>query len=125
LDTQPYAGATTTMHSLSMGVPTLTLAGATSMAHAGAGILANVELDAFVARDADDWLAKARYWAAHLGELAELRAGLRERLRRFPVGQPDLIAAHFEAALRHMWKRWCANRPATAFDTLDLGSVAS
>jgi predicted O-linked N-acetylglucosamine transferase (SPINDLY family) len=113
------------MHSLSMGVPTLTLAGATSMAHAGAGILANIELDAFVARDADDWIAKAAYWAAHPNDLAELRAGLRERLGRFPVGQPDLIAAHFEAALRHMWKRWCAHRPAISFDTMNLSLAAS
>jgi len=125
LDTQPYAGATTTMHSLSMGVPTLTLAGATSMAHAGAGILANIELDAFVARDADDWIAKAGYWAAHPNDLAELRAGLRERLGRFPVGQPDLIAAHLESALRHMWKRWCAHRPAISFDTMNLSLAAS
>jgi protein O-GlcNAc transferase len=78
-----------------------------------------------VARDADDWISKATYWAVHLGELAELRAGLRERLSRLPVGQPDLIAAHFEAALRHMWKRWCANRPAASFDTRDLPRVAS
>jgi predicted O-linked N-acetylglucosamine transferase (SPINDLY family) len=125
LDGQPYAGATTTMHSLSMGVPTLTLAGATSMAHAGAGILANLELDSFVARDAHDWIAKASYWAAHPSQLAELRAALRERLGRFPVGQPNVIAAHFEAALRHMWKRWCANRPAISFDTRDLSAVPS
>jgi predicted O-linked N-acetylglucosamine transferase (SPINDLY family) len=125
LDSQPYAGATTTMHSLSMGVPTLTLAGGTSMARAAAGILANIDLDAFVARDADDWIAKARYWATHARELGELRAGMRERLTRFPVGQPDLIAAHFEAAIRHMWRRWCAHRPAISFDTMNLGLAAA
>jgi predicted O-linked N-acetylglucosamine transferase (SPINDLY family) len=70
------------MHSLSMGVPTLTVAGASSQAHAGAGILANVGLDQFIAADTEDFLAKARYWAAHLPELADLRAALRARLAR-------------------------------------------
>ncbi len=118
LDTLTYSGATTTMHSLSMGVPTLTVAGATSQARAGAGILANVGLDQFIAADAADFLAKARYWAEHLTELAELRAGLRARLACSPAGQPALIAAHFASALRHMWRRWCAGMPAESFGTL-------
>jgi len=118
LDTLTYAGATTTMHSLSMGVPTLTIAGATSQARAGAGILANVGLDQFIAADAEDFVAKARYWAAHPTELAELRTGLRARLAQSPAGQPPLIAARFASALRHMWRRWCAGSPAESFSSI-------
>jgi predicted O-linked N-acetylglucosamine transferase (SPINDLY family) len=98
-----------------MGVPTLTIAGATSQARAGAGILGNVDLDQFIAADTEDFLAKARYWASHLSELADLRAGLRARLAQSPAGQPPLIAAHFASALRHMWRRWCAGSPAESF----------
>jgi predicted O-linked N-acetylglucosamine transferase (SPINDLY family) len=115
LDTQPYSGATTTMHSLSMGVPTLTVAGATSQARACAGILANIGLDGFTAGDASGLIEKSRYWADHLPVLAELRAGLRTRLQNSPGGQPGLIAGHLEAALRHMWKRWCAGLPPESF----------
>ncbi len=115
LDTQPYGGATTTMHSLSMGVPTLTVAGTTSMARACAGILGHVGLAGFVAHDAADFIAKACYWADHLAMLAGLRAELRIRQRQSPGGQPDLIAAHIEAAVRHMWRRWCAGLPAEPF----------
>jgi predicted O-linked N-acetylglucosamine transferase (SPINDLY family) len=115
LDTLTYAGATTTMHSLSMGVPTLTVVGATPQARAGAGILANVGLDQFIAANTADFIEKARYWAEHLAELADLRAGLRTRLLQSPGGQPELIATHFEAALRHMWRRWCAGSPAESF----------
>ena len=115
LDTQPYAGATTTMHSLSMGVPTLTVAGTTSQARACAGILANIGLDGFIAEDTIGLIEKARYWAEHLQELAELRAGLRARLQNSPGGQPSLIASHLEAALRHMWKRWCVGLPPESF----------
>jgi predicted O-linked N-acetylglucosamine transferase (SPINDLY family) len=103
------------MHSLSMGVPTLTVVGATPQARAGAGILANVGLDQFIAANTADFIEKARYWAEHLAELADLRAGLRTRLLQSPGGQPELIATHFEAALRHMWRRWCAGSPAESF----------
>jgi predicted O-linked N-acetylglucosamine transferase (SPINDLY family) len=125
LDTQPYSGATTTMHSLSMGVPTFTVPGTTSQARACAGILANLGLPDFVAADAGDLIEKARYWAGHLPELAELRAGMRTRLRRSPIGQPAHIAGHFESALRQMWVRWCSRRPARSFATQDLKTVSA
>jgi predicted O-linked N-acetylglucosamine transferase (SPINDLY family) len=115
LDTQPFAGATTTMHSLSMGVPTLTVAGETSMGRAGTGIMAQVGLDGFVAASAADFARTGRYWAEHLTDLAVVRAGLRARLGSSPGGQPALIAAHLEGAFRHMWRRWCAGLPAESF----------
>jgi predicted O-linked N-acetylglucosamine transferase (SPINDLY family) len=115
LDTQPFAGATTTMHSLSMGVPTLTIAGETSAAHACAGILRHVGLEGFITDSADGFVERARYWANHLSELAQLRVNLRTRLAASPSGQPDLIAAHFAAAMRQMWRRWCAGLPAESF----------
>jgi predicted O-linked N-acetylglucosamine transferase (SPINDLY family) len=115
LDTQPYGGATTTMHSLSMGVPTLTISGATSMSRACTGILSHVGLEAFATQDAADFVARARYWSDNLAALADLRACLRTRHSRSPGGQPTLIAAHIEAALRHMWRRWCAGLPPESF----------
>ena len=120
LDSQPYSGATTTMHSLSMGVPTFTVPGTTSQARACAGILGNIGLPGFAAVNTADLIEKAQYWTEHLPELAELRAGLRARLQRSPIGQPALIAGHFEAALRHMWTRWCSGLPAQSFATQDL-----
>jgi predicted O-linked N-acetylglucosamine transferase (SPINDLY family) len=117
LDTLAYSGATTTMHSLSMGVPTLTIAGGTPQARACAGILAHVGLDRFIASDAADFLAKARHWAAHLDDLAALRSGLRTRLRQTPGANPALIADHIDQALRRMWQRWCGGLPAESFHT--------
>ena len=120
LDTQPYSGATTTMHSVSMGVPTFTVPGTTSQARACAGILENLGLEDFIATDAADLIDKARHWADRLAELAALRAGLRARLQHSPIGRPALIAGHFEAALRHMWVRWCSRLPAKSFATQEL-----
>ena len=125
LDAQPYAGGTTTMHSLSMGVPTLTVAGSTPAARAGAGILGQLGLDAFVAGNAEEFVAKGLYWANHLTELAALRAQLRSRLLASPGGQPDLIAAHLEAALRHMWRRWCKKLPPESFHSCVAGGATT
>lgn len=91
--------------------------GTTAQARAGAGILANAALDAFIAADAADFVAKALYWAENLGALADIRAGLRARLAQSPGGQPERIALHFDAALRNMWRRWCAGFHAQSFAT--------
>ena len=52
LDTFPYNGHTTTLDSLWMGVPPITLAGATSVSRGGLSLLSNLQLRDFVAKDA-------------------------------------------------------------------------
>ena len=117
LDTLAYSGATTTMHSLWMGVPTLTIAGLTPQANACAGILGHVDLQQFIGADAAGFIQAARYWTTHLQELAALRAQLRTRVQSSPGGNPALIAAHIRLSLRHMWRSWCLGNPAASFDT--------
>jgi predicted O-linked N-acetylglucosamine transferase (SPINDLY family) len=115
LDTYPYNGGTTTMHALWMGVPTLTIAGSTPPARAGAAILGQVGIEGFAAANSAQFVEQGLYWATHLEALACLREGLRVRLQRSPGSQADTIAAAFERSLRHMWRRWCANLPAESF----------
>jgi predicted O-linked N-acetylglucosamine transferase (SPINDLY family) len=123
LDTYPYAGGTTNIHAVWMGVPTLTVAGSTPAARQGAAILSQVGLDGFTATDAADFVAKGLHWANHLAALAEVRQGLRRRLQESPSRQADAIAASLERALRHMWTRWCANLPAESFHSTVPESV--
>jgi predicted O-linked N-acetylglucosamine transferase (SPINDLY family) len=111
LDTFPYNGGTTTFHALWMGVPTLTLVGETPAARSGASILGQVGLDEFVVQNAAYFVERGKYWAGHLAELSELRAGLRERFAQSPAGQPKVVAENIERALRAMWRRWCAGLP--------------
>jgi protein O-GlcNAc transferase len=122
LDTQPYAGGTTTMHALSMGVPTLALAGSTPFARAGAGILAQLGITGFTATNAADFVAKGLYWASHLDELALVRSDMRTRMQQSPGAPAGFFAAQFELALRHMWRRWCANLPTEPFHSCALES---
>lgn len=118
LDTFPYNGGTTTLHALWMGVPTLTLAGATPAGRSGASILAHVGLESFVAHDARDFVEKGMSWAERRDELAAIRGGLRERFLQSARGQPALVAEGVARALRTMWQRWCAGLPAESFEIL-------
>lgn len=116
LDSHPYPGGTTLHHGLWMGVPTVTRTGEALVSWQGAGILRRAGLGEFVAHDDAGYVALAAHWAAQPEALARLRAGLREQLRQAPLMQPAAVAAGFQAALRTMWRRWCAGLPPASFE---------
>jgi predicted O-linked N-acetylglucosamine transferase (SPINDLY family) len=98
-----------------MGVPTLTVAGATPASRQGAAILGQMGLDGFIAANAADFVAAGVDWARRHAALAKIRAGLRERWQHSPARRADVIAAALDTAFRHMWRLWCANLPAESF----------
>lgn len=114
-DTFPYNGGTTTLHSIWMGVPTLTFAGSTVAGRTGAGELSHAGLQAFIAYDEKGFVRKGVEWAGDLQALAEIRANLRERFSNSAAGRPELIAAGLAHALRKMWRRWCEELPPVSF----------
>ncbi|MGK8199220.1 tetratricopeptide repeat protein [Burkholderia cepacia] len=117
LDAFPYTGSTTTLNALWMGVPTVTIPGATMAGRGSAGWLQHVGLDAYIATDEDDFVARALALGRDTAALQALRAGLRARCGESAAFRPAVVAAGLSSALRTMWTRWCAGEPATAFDT--------
>ncbi|MGC2029494.1 MAG: tetratricopeptide repeat protein [Steroidobacteraceae bacterium] len=115
LDTFPYTGGTTTNHALWMGVPTLTLAGQTPASRQCAANLGHLGLEGFIASDADDFVEKGLFWSTKIAALSDVRRGLRERWLKSPLRQPETIASTLDAAMRHMWRRWCRDLPAQSF----------
>ncbi|HEX6829032.1 MAG TPA: peptide-binding protein, partial [Burkholderiales bacterium] len=107
LDTTPYNGATTTCEALWMGVPVLTVAGATHAGRMGVSILSSSGLGEFAAPSPEAFVALCRRLAADPVRLRELRAGLRERLRRSPLMDETGFARDLEAACREAWVQWC------------------
>jgi predicted O-linked N-acetylglucosamine transferase (SPINDLY family) len=107
LDPFPYTGGTTTAEALWMGVPVLTLAGERFLARQSEGLLKNAGLTDWIARDADDYVAKAVQAARDPTGLAALRQGLRAQVLASPVFDAPRFAAHFAQALRGMWHEWC------------------
>jgi predicted O-linked N-acetylglucosamine transferase (SPINDLY family) len=104
LDTFPYNGATSSIQALWMGVPVLTLLGDRFTARRGASILANIELNDWIAFDDDDMIAKAMNFAADTDYLATLRSTLRQQLLASPLVDTVSFARHFEAALWSMYQ---------------------
>jgi protein O-GlcNAc transferase len=110
LDTFPFAGLTVSAIAAWMGVPTLTIAGNTSAARAGASLLHSLGLDEFVASDPDDFVERAVKLAADVGHLAEIRGSMRERMAVQFTNGPAYMRS-FEAAMREAWREWCAKNP--------------
>ena len=107
LDPFPYPGITTSVESLWMGVPVLTLAGEQFLSRQGVGLLMNAGLPEWVAAGPDDYVARAAAHAGDLQALAALRSGLRRQVLASPIFDAPRFAHHFETALRDMWRTWC------------------
>lgn len=111
LDTFPYTGGTTPLHALWMGVPTLTIAGPIAASRGGVFPMRHVGLEEFIVRDAEEFVARGLYWTTNLDALSAVRSSLRQRFLDSHLAQPGLVAAGFGAAVRMMWRRWCAGLP--------------
>jgi predicted O-linked N-acetylglucosamine transferase (SPINDLY family) len=109
LDPFPYSGGLTTCEALWMGVPVLTWPGETFASRHSLSHLANVGLEELVAPSREDYVARAVEWAVNLDWLAELRAGLRARVAASPLCDGPRFAANLHAALRGVWRAWCAS----------------
>ena len=100
LDTTPYGGTTTTCEALWMGVPVVTLAGATHAARVGVSLLSRAGLPELVASGEDDYVRIAAALAADPHRLQTLRVGLRRRMTAAGLTDAPRFARGFESALR-------------------------
>ncbi len=116
LDTWPYTGGTTTNHALWMGVPVLTMIGASRSQCQGASSMGKMGLADWVSSGPDDFVERGARLVGDADALAALRAGMRERWRRSPYRQPAVVARGMELAVRQMWRRWCQGLPVEPFE---------
>jgi predicted O-linked N-acetylglucosamine transferase (SPINDLY family) len=107
LDTHPYSGGTTTCHALWMGVPVVTLTGATATSRGGASLLHAVGLQDLIAGSEQEYLAIAARLAGDPARLASMRKGLRKRMRSSPLMDEAGFVRNLEKAYRAMWLAWC------------------
>jgi protein O-GlcNAc transferase len=107
LDTLPYNGHTTSIDSLWMGVPVITLVGKTVVGRAGLSQLSNVGLTELAATATEQFVQLATGAAADLPKLSELRRTLRERTRSSPLMDGERFVKDIESAYRQMWLTWC------------------
>ena len=114
LDTYPYHGTTTTCEALWMGVPVITLGGPSHVSRVGVSLLTGVGLEALVADDEADYIDRAAALAADPVRLAELRQGMRERMRGAPLMDEAAFNRALEGLLRDIWRGYLAAQDGTA-----------
>jgi protein O-GlcNAc transferase len=107
LDPFPFAGAATTFDALWMGVPVITLLGATIAARQTVAMARAVKLSELIAVSPEDYVAKAVGLAGHPDRLAVLRAGLRTRVAESALCDGRGASRTVERLLRAVWRRWC------------------
>jgi len=103
LDTFPYNGHTTSLDSLFMGVPVITLPGNSPVSRAGASHLTNLALPELIAKSPDDYINIATQLAQNLPHLSHLRQSLREKMRRSNLMNPRAFTQDIESAYKTMW----------------------
>lgn len=106
LDPFPCTGGTTTCESLWMGVPVVTLIGDRFGGRHSASHITNVGLGQLVASSPDQYLAIAAALGSDIPRLADIRHGLRERMRTSPLCDGQRFADDFAELLlsRHFLK---------------------
>ncbi len=114
LDPFPWSGHTTACDSLWMGVPVVTLRGQTHAGRMVSSVLHYAGLPDWIAETPDDYVKLAAKWAANLPKLAEVRAGLRERVRTSKLSDARGFTRQLEDAFQQMWRRWCGRGPELA-----------
>ena len=65
--------------------------------------LTNAGFPQFIAADLDQYVELAVAWAVRLGELAAIRATLRDRMRVSPLCDAPRFARDFETVIEEAW----------------------
>lgn len=108
LDSFPYPGGITTLHSLWMGVPVLTLAGESSFERAGASILTAANLPQFIAKSQSDYVERAIAICRSPSQLTPIRKNLRKRLKETLLLDGAAFTRAFEQKLVEAWESACS-----------------
>lgn len=99
LDTYPYCGTTTTCEALWMGVPVVSLAGPHHRSRVGLSQLSSIGLPELVGHTESDYIDIAVGLAKDPERLADLRAGMRQRMLSSPLVDAPTFVKGLEEAL--------------------------
>jgi predicted O-linked N-acetylglucosamine transferase (SPINDLY family) len=108
LDSFPQTGGVTTLETLWLGVPVVTMTGAIVSSRIAASILSTLGQPQLIASNRADYIAIARRLAGDLDALAEFRSTMRDRLAGSIICDASRYAVEVERAYHAMWRRWCS-----------------
>jgi predicted O-linked N-acetylglucosamine transferase (SPINDLY family) len=110
LDPFPCNGGTTSMDTMWMGVPFVTLAGDHFVSRMGVTILTNAGIPELIAKDREEYVSLAVNLALDKERLRSLRHNLRQKVVASPLMNQPTFVHNMEAAYREMWRKWCAEQ---------------
>ena len=110
LDPFPYNGGSTTLDTLWMGVPVVTLTGRLVVQCTGSSVLTAVGLSDLVAKTPEQYLNVALRLAVMVANMPNLRHDVRQSMLSSPIMDEIGHVRHLENAYRDMWRKWCQTR---------------
>jgi predicted O-linked N-acetylglucosamine transferase (SPINDLY family) len=108
LDPFPLTGGTTSFDVLWMGVPMVSMEGASFKSRMGTGILTYLGRTEWLAQSPEQYIQIAHQLAADVQQLNALRLGLRTELEQSALMREDIFNHYFSEGLRTMWLQWLA-----------------
>lgn len=113
LDPFPFNGGMTSCEALWMGVPVLTLLGNRPISRQSASFLRAIGLEDFIAGNKDDYIRIAVEWSNNTAALAELRMGIRQKMKYSLLCDGKKFTQNLENEFRKMWLNWCGKNSLT------------
>jgi len=111
LDTFPYAGTTTTVESLFMGVPVITLKGRNHAHNVGVSLLKSIPaVSHLIANSTDEFVEIAIKLSSGIEELAILRDNLRENFLSSRLCNKEEYMEGVHHAFRTIWKDYVQSK---------------
>jgi predicted O-linked N-acetylglucosamine transferase (SPINDLY family) len=102
LDLYPFTGGLSTCEALWMGVPVITRAGERPVSRQGKAILLTLGMEDLVAETEDDYVNIAVSLARDPRRIADLRAGLRQKMASSPLRDGATFTRNLEAVYRSL-----------------------
>lgn len=110
LDTFPYAGTTTTVESIYMGVPVVTLKGHNHAHNVGVSLLRSVpSITHLIAENDEEFVSKAVALANDLEKLKNIRKGLRQDLLSSRLCDRSSYMKNVMEMYRNVWEKYCSS----------------
>jgi predicted O-linked N-acetylglucosamine transferase (SPINDLY family) len=107
LDLYPSNGGNTTLDTLWMGVPVITLTGAEVPSRIGASIMHHLGRPEWIADDRALFVEKAVGLASDIEQLDQIRQSVRPAMQSSVLMDEQRFAQAFGQALFGMWQVWC------------------
>lgn len=106
LDSTPYGGGTTTIETLRMGIPVITLYGNKWISRQASTFLKAIKHEELIAHDMNEYINKAIELASDIERLKTYRTNLKSEMK-VNLNSDDYVKK-FEAAIEDMWQQKCS-----------------